>query len=140
MVSGFAGGMVESTQKAPQVTLNTEAHEGGYILIEHMGGDPLDTGSVKVRTYIPAGTYSDITNIVSNWKNQTYCPTNQNLYTSSWAVFQPGDQIKIAWNDAFAESKWGGYMAPSVGESLNVEIYDTLSGNIIVSGQTTVLP
>ncbi len=141
VVSGFAGGLVETQEKAPQITLIAEAHDGSHILIEHLGGDPLDTGSVTVRTYIPAGSFSDLTYKVANWSEQTYCPTNQPLYASwSWAVFQPGDQIKINWDDAFADSKRGGKMAPGAGEPVNIEIYTKTGGKLVVTAQTIVLP
>lgn len=143
VVSGFAGGLSGGTQKAPQVTLKTEAYNGTYILIEHLGGDPIATDSITVRTFIPSGTYNDMNYEIENWSEQTYCPSNDNLRNSStwdWAVFQPGDQIRINWDDAFAPSSFGGLMAPGIGERLNVEIYDTSSGKLVVSSQTIVLP
>lgn len=142
VVSGFAGGLSGTTQKAPQVTLKTEAYNGNYILIEHLGGDPIATDSITVRTFIPSGTYKDMNYEIADWGEQTYCPTNDTLYNSttwSWVTFQPGDQIKVDWDDSFATSSYG-LMAPGIGERLNVEIYDTSSGKLVVSSQTIVLP
>lgn len=145
VVSAFAGGLAETEHKAPQMTLGAEAHEMDYILIEHLGGDPIDTSSITVRTFIPSGTFADMNKEVDDWVNQTYCPTNDYLYNStsySWAVFQPGDLIKIDWVDAFAEDHYGtpGGSSPGAGESLFIEIYDSTSGKIIVNAQTIVLP
>lgn len=149
VVSGFAGGLSGGTQKAPQVTLKTEAYNGTYILVEHLGGDPIATDSITVRTFIPSGTYNDMNYEIEKWGNQTYCPTNDRVDgeaidpmwgpSYNWVVFQPGDQIKINWEDAFAQSMYG-IMAPGIGEQLNVEIYDMSSGKLVVSSQTIVLP
>lgn len=142
VVSGFAGGLAETSQKAPQVTLSAEAHNDNYILIEHRGGDPLATETLKVRTFIPAGTFKDMNHAISDWGKQIYCPTNEAIDGGgyNWVTFQPGNQIKINWTDAFAPSSYGGYMAPGPGERVNIEIYDATSGKLIVTAQTIVLP
>lgn len=142
VVSGFAGGLAGGTQKAPQVTLGTEARADQYILIEHLGGDPIDTESIVVRTFIPSGTFKDMNHKVTDWGGQTYCPTNDRVDGGGWAwvTFRPGDQIKINWEDAFAPSSFGGFMAPGAGGNFNLEIYDAASGKLIVSVQTIVLP
>jgi FlaG/FlaF family flagellin (archaellin) len=144
IVSAFAGGLAETEQKAPQITLTAEANADEYILLEHLGGDPLNTGSVTVRTFIPAGTFKDMNYEIEKWGNQTYCPTNDRVDGGgyNWVVFQPGDQIKINWTDAFGPDYSGtaGGASPDAGETLNIEIYDKNSGKLIVNAQTIVLP
>ena len=149
IVSAFAGGLAETEHKAPQVTLNAEAHAGDYLLLEHMGGDPVATGSVTVRTFIPAGIFKDMNYEVTNLEDQYYCTENRTVAVpdgyggyENYAVFQPGDQIKINWDDAFGPDLFGtpGGASPNPGEALNIEIYDSASGKLIVNAQTIVLP
>lgn len=140
VVSGFAGGLAHSSSKAPQLSIGVEAHDGSYILIDFKGGDTVSGASMMIKTFVPSGTYKDMSNQV-NLKNVTYLPTNEALKTDwSAKTIQPGDKIKINWADAFAASSYGGYMAPGVGEPVNIEIYDSASGKMIVTAQTTVLP
>jgi len=70
VVSGFAGGLVGSQEKAPQASIQVKTGYGydvyGYALdtknfdisFEHMGGDPLPTKDMKIITYLtlPNGT------------------------------------------------------------------------------------
>jgi len=76
--------------------------------------------------------------------NATYLPTGEKLATCqygtcTWKTIQTGDRIRIDWEDAFAYS-WGEYQAPALGEPVNIEVYDSASGKMIVTVQTTVLP
>jgi flagellin-like protein len=140
VVSGFAGGLSQSTSKAPQLSVGAEAHNDQYILIDFKGGDTISGGAIMMRTFIPMGSFKDMSNPV-NLKNVTYLPTNEALKTDwSAKTIQTGDKIKISWEDAFAPSAYGGYMAPALGELVNIEIYDSASGKMIVTVQTTVLP
>lgn len=132
VVSGFAGGLAETSQKAPQVTLSAIAYNGDHILLEHKGGDPLAPETLKVRTFIPAGTYNDMSHEI----------TGTLELLGEGVVFQPGNPMKIDWTDAFAPNSWtpGTFMAPGPGERVNIEIYDATSGKLIVTAQTIVLP
>jgi len=114
VVSGFAGGLASGTQKAPQVTLSANAHYNSYILIEHLGGDPIATDSITVRTFIPMGLYKDMNFEITNFEDQYYCTENRTVAQPdgyggyyNYAVFKPGDQIRIDWDDAFATSSYG---------------------------------
>ena len=142
VVSAFAGGLSHGTSKAPQLSITPEAHDGSYILISFNSGDTISGSSIMMKTFIPSGKFKDISQQV-NLKNVTYLQTNSPLYDAtnySWHTIQIGDKIKINWTDAFAASSLGGYMAPSVGEPVNIEIYDSATGKMIVTAQTTVLP
>ena len=140
VVSAFAGGLSHGTPKAPQLSITAEAHDASYILIDFKGGDTVGGSSIMMKTFVPSGTYKDMSNQV-NLKNVTYLPTGEKLKTDwSAKTIQTGDKIKIDWADAFAASSYGGYMAPSVGEPVDIEIYDSATGKMIVTAQTTVLP
>ncbi len=140
VVSAFAGGLGQSTGKAPQVSIGAEAHDGADIIIDFKGGDTISGSAIMVKTFIPMGTFKDMSNKV-NLKNVTYLPTNTADISSQ--TLQTGDRIKINWTDAFAvvTSKDGTTTyAPSVGEPVVIEIYDSASGKMIATAQTTVLP
>ena len=146
VVSAFAGGLSQSTGKAPQLSIGAEAHNGSYILIDFKGGDPINSGAITVRTFIPMGLFKDMSNKV-DLANATYLPDGTAVGVSdgyggwTWKTLQTGDKIRINWTDAFAP-KWipGSFSAPSTGEPVNIEIYDSASGKMIVTTQTNVLP
>jgi archaeal type IV pilus assembly protein PilA len=140
VVSAFAGGLGQSSPKAPQISIGAEAHDGQDIIIDFNGGDQVSGSAIIVKTFIPMGTFKDMSHQV-DLKNVTYLPTNEALKTDwSAKTIQTGDKIKINWADAFVVSSYGGYVAPSVGEPVNIEIYDSASGKVIATTQTTILP
>ncbi|MFA5237249.1 MAG: type IV pilin N-terminal domain-containing protein [Methanoregula sp.] len=136
VVSAFAGGLGQSTPKAPQVSIGAEAHNGNDIIIDHKGGDTISGSSITIKTYIPSGTYKDMSYTV-NRSTIMYLPTNTVGITSQ--TIQPGDKLKINWDDAFAVTSYGP-MAPAVGEPVDIEIYDSASGKEIATTRTTILP
>jgi len=150
VVSGFAGSLTGNTEKVPQMTMKTDAYKQdntGYILLTHNGGEPLSAENMMVKTFIPSGTFKDASYEVADWRNATYVKTGQTLKSAgSWGTWDvtmmPGDSIKIDWTNAFPADCYGtpGGASPNVGEPLNIEVYDTFSGNLIVSSQTTVKP
>lgn len=138
VVSGFASGLADTSAKAPQVSIEAEAHNDSYILVEHKGGDTLDISSINLRTFIPSGTFVDMSynvDLTDNTGNVTIIAED-----SSSGILQTGDSIKVKWCAAFAESSFGGYMAPSVGEPLDIEVYDSSSGKVAGTTRVTVLP
>jgi hypothetical protein len=146
VVSAFAGGLGQSTPKAPQVTIGAEAHNTTSIIIDFKGGDTISGGAITVKTFIPMGDYKDMSYKV-NLTKAIYLSTNENVgtcssYGCSWKSIQTGDKIRIDWADAFAESSYypGTYYAPNVGEPVNIEIYDSSSGKVIATAQTNVQP
>jgi hypothetical protein len=146
VVSAFAGGLSESTAKAPQLSIGAEVHDGSHIIVDFKGGDTINGGAITVRTFIPMGTFKDMSNKV-NLTNAIYLPDGTTVGVSdgfggwTWKTLQTGDKIKIEWADAFAPGYYAGtYSAPSVGEPVNIEIYDSASGKMIVIAQTNVLP
>ena len=137
VVSAFSGGMAQTTSKTPQINIGLEAHNDDSIYIDHTGGDTISGDTVIIKTYIPSGIFKDVSHQV-NLNNVTYLPTGTKGI--SYTTIQPGDKVKIDWADAFATSSYGGYMAPSVGEPVNIEIYDSGSGKVIATAQTNILP
>lgn len=139
VVSAFAGGLGQSSPKAPQISIGAEAHNGQEIIIDFKGGDTISGGAITVKTFIPMGDYKHMSLTVDRTK-VIYLPTNTPDITSQ--TIQTGDKIKINWADAFAESSYtpGKYLAPKVGEPVNIEIYDSASGKVIVTTQTNIQP
>jgi len=145
VVSAFAGGLGQSSPKAPQVSIGSEAHDSNDIIIDFNGGDQVSGSGIIVKTFIPMGMYKDMSHQV-NLKNVTYLPTNEKLVDSygNSKTIQTGDKIKINWEDAFVLScdpTYGcSFMAPVVGEPVNIEIYDSASGKVIAITQASILP
>ena len=144
VVSAFSGGLSQSTSKAPQLTIGAEARDGEYIIVEHKGGDSVSAGTIALRTFIPSGRFKDMSHQVNlkNSANVTYLPTNEILIDAygNAKTFQTGDKIKIGWFDAFATSSLGGFVAPGIGEPLDIEVYDSSTGKAIATVRTAVLP
>jgi len=142
VVSAFAGGLGQGSAKAPQVSIDAEAHNASYIFINFKGGDTINGGAFTVKTFIPMGDNKDMSHTV-NLTNAIYLTTNDKLatydYGWKWKTIQPGDRIRINWNDAFAVTKYGP-MAPAVGEPVEIEIYDSASGRQIATTQVNVMP
>jgi hypothetical protein len=146
VVSAFAGGLGQGSSKAPQLSIGAEVHNNASIIIDFKGGDTVSGGAITVRTFIPMGDYKDMSNKV-NLTKAIYLPTGKPVgscesYGCTWKTIQTGDNIRINWADAFAESSFypGTYYAPAIGEPVNIEIYDSTSGKAIAAIQTNVLP
>lgn len=142
VVSAFSGGLSQTSSKAPQISIGAEAHNGDYILVDHKGGDAISGGTIIIKTFIPSGTFKDVSHQV-NLKNVTYLPTNEALVDSygGTRTIQPGDKIRIRWSDAFVPAYIAGtYSAPAVGEPLDIEVYDSSTGKAIATVRTPVLP
>lgn len=140
VVSAFAGGLGQSSPKTPQISIGAEAHDGKDIIIDFNGGDQVSGSAIIVKTFIPMGAFKDMSHQV-DLKNVTYLPTNEALKTDwSAKTIQTGDKIRINWADAFVTSSYGGYVAPAVGEPVNIEIYDSASGKVIATTQASILP
>ncbi len=137
VVSAFSGGLSQTTSKAPQITISAEVHDGSSIILDHNGGNSISGGTLVIRTFVPSGMFKDMNHEVDLTKI-IYLPKNTADIT--YETIQAGDKIKIKWEDAFAESSYGGYMAPGVGEPLNIEVFDSSTGKAIAIVQTTVLP
>ncbi len=93
VVSGFAGGLVQHSEKAPQAALQCKIQPSdmgptwGYeLIIKHMSGDPLDTKNLKlVTSWVNAtGVYH-----VQSTVAPTYVDTEETYY-------KEGDTINTA--------------------------------------------
>jgi FlaG/FlaF family flagellin (archaellin) len=139
VVSAFSGGLSQTTSKAPQINIGAEVRDNAYIILEHKGGDSISGGTISVKSFIPAGMYKDMSTQV-DLKKAIYLSDGQNVSTGySAVVIQPGDKIRINWIDAFTPSSYG-LMAPSVGEPVDIEVYDSSTGKAIATVRTNVLP
>ena len=131
VVSSFAGSLPSDESKAPQLSISAEAKSGDSIIVHHESGDPIYLGSIEVRTFIPEGTYADMSYKVDTSKVTEIGNGN--------GVIETGESFKINWNDAFATSAWG-LMAPNPGEKVTVEIYEKGGDKPIAKTTTVVRP
>lgn len=145
VVSAFAGGISGGTDKAPQITLGAKVVNGTSIVISNQGGDGLDWQTIQIKTLIPTGSFKDMSKEVTK-EHGRYLPTNALIYDpnvgfGTWAPsFKPGDDARFNWADCFAENSpvmGGGYIQPSPGEPVTIQIFDKKSGKLIVSKTVT---
>jgi len=131
VVSSFAGSLGGEETKAPQLAISAEAKSGDSIIVHHESGDPVYLGSIEVRTFIPEGTYKDMSYKVDMSKVTEIGNDN--------GVIETGESFKINWNDAFATSTWG-LMAPNPGERVVIEIYEKGGDKPIAKTTAVVRP
>ena len=148
VVSGFAGGLAGGTGKAPQIALGAKVYNGTSIMIDHQGGDPLAWENLDFRTFIPSGTFKDITQVVDLYETGIYIPTDQYISEDDGyggvqyaPPFRPGDEVIFAWADCFTENSLtpGTYMAPTQGEQVVLQLFDKVSGKMIVEKTVTIV-
>ncbi len=132
VVSSYAGSLPSDESKAPQLSISAEAKKDSYVLVKHEGGDPINLDRVEVRTFIPEGTYADMSYEIPQTALEEVGNGN--------GVIETGESIKINWNDAFATSNWGSLMAPNAGEKVTVEIYEKGGDKPIAKTTTVVRP
>ncbi|MDF2956189.1 MAG: Archaeal flagellin [Candidatus Alkanophagales archaeon MCA70_species_2] len=131
VVSSFAGSLGGEEAKAPQLAISAEAKSGDSIMVHHESGDPVYLGSIEVRTFIPEGTYKDMSYKVDMSKVTEIGNGN--------GVIETGESFKINWNDAFATSAYG-LMAPNPGERVVIEIYEKGGDKPIAKTTAVVRP
>jgi len=131
VVSSFAGSLSSEETKAPQLAISAEAKYKDSIIVHHESGDPIYLGSIEVRTFIPEGTYRDMSHKVDMSKVTEIGNGN--------GVIEPGESFKINWNDAFATSAYG-LMAPNPGEKVVIEIYEKGGDKPIAKTTAVVRP
>ena len=141
VVSGFAGGLAGDTKKAPQIALGAKVIAGLNITLIHQSGDPLAWENIEFRTFIPNGVYKGTTKIV-NLADGTYVPTSGPILTVNGAnlvyapPFRPGDEARFKWEDCFAFD--GSLLEPKQGEQVVLQLFDKVSGKMIVEKTMTV--
>ena len=139
VVSAFAGSLVGGIDKAPQVALGAKLVSAGNLTLIHKGGDSLIWQNTEIRTIIVSGRNKDMThtlNLTTGW----YIPTAQPIYNGAvwpaWApVFKNGDEITFLFIDAFGTfgSLYPGPATPSIGDQVDIQIFDKASGKMIVT-------
>ena len=143
VVSAFAGGLAGGTNKAPQVAFGAKLVNEGNLTLIHKGGDSLLWETMEIRTIILSGDNRDMAHtldLADGW----YIPTDQPIYDNSmgwpnWApVFKNGDEATFLFFDSFGTygAPFPGPAAPSVGDLVDIQIFDKPSGKMIIS--TTV--
>ena len=140
IVSGFAGSLVQTNNKAPQATVQGTLHVNGtqnFIVLNHMGGDELATA--KIQIILKKGdewtqwggqlgaTVLDKSKIFNSagmyWMNSTWGGTDVN-------VWLPGQTMY---------SGTSGYTSANVGQSLTLEV-DTTDGKLISTSKMAIVP
>ena len=107
VVSSFAGGIAEVSEKAPQLTITTSWEiDDNNITVQHAGGDPVAPNDIR----IVLTTY-DGTQISVDMNNVTF---SEGCYTSwgEYAPFDTGDVITIPTSGAI-------YVNPATGNNAN---------------------
>jgi len=133
VVSSFAGSLSSEETKAPQLAISAEAKYKDSIIVHHESGDPIYLGSIEVRTFIPEGTYRDMSHKV-NMSNVTEIGNGN-------GVIETGESFKINWNDAFAYyAPWATWEEPNPGERVVIEIYEKGGDKPIAKTTAVVRP
>ncbi|MGD6934167.1 MAG: type IV pilin N-terminal domain-containing protein [Candidatus Bathyarchaeia archaeon] len=102
---------VSTPDKLPSLQIKGEASATGDVVLTFLGGDPVTLDNVKISTYIPSGMYQGM---------QYDVPPAD--YSPASGVFDAGDVITMAFDDAFATSTYGP-MAPGAGEQFTITLY-----------------
>ena len=111
-----------SGEKTPQLQVSGWASKSQNVIkLTHMGGDPVYTGNIEIKTYIPSGQYTGATYTVPS-----------TAYNSAM-TWKAGDVLEITFNEAF-----GAGQTPNPGEQFIVEIY--YRGQPVASCTITLQP
>ena len=140
VVSSFAGSFSSEETKAPQLAISAEAKSGDAIIVHHESGDPIYLGSIEVRTFIPEGTYVDMSHKV-DLTDADYdgIPDAFHEIGNGNGVIETGESFKINWNDAFVYwAAYGVWEEPKPGQKVVIEIYEK-GGNKPIAKTTAVV-
>jgi FlaG/FlaF family flagellin (archaellin) len=133
VVSGFAGGLMQSKNKAPQANIQGVFHVNGsvnYVIMTHNGGDEIPTANAQVEIIKSAdwGPYQGNLNgadvisksLIFNSAHQYWLnATNGGMDVLVWT---PGQTMEV--------SPLSGYSSSDIGKTLILEI-DTNEGQVI---------
>ena len=105
-VSAFAGGLVGTSEKAPQAAFDVKINVGGFsntMAITHLGGDPIDTARTKL---ITSWTNRTNPNIV-NYRETTALPISKTPQE-----YRTGHYVNLSLADANVNNTDGIYQEP----------------------------
>ena len=157
VVSGFVGGLAGETGKGPQIALGAKVAYGtddpndptGSIVLIHEGGDSLAWENTEFRTFIPRGKFKGTSYAVNYAKTGTvYKPNGEpnqiyddNSGSFTAQLFRAGDDAFFAWNQSFAPTPDDPLtlMVPVQGEQVVLQLFDKVSGKMIVEKTVTVV-
>jgi FlaG/FlaF family flagellin (archaellin) len=111
-----------TTQKPYQLQLEGWASENANeIRLTHLGGDPVNTDVISIKTHLPTGVYRGANyevNTVAYWESDY-------AIISGGGVLQAGDTLVLNFERCF-KPETGGYgpFMPMVGEQFIVELYN----------------
>ncbi|NMB79057.1 MAG: type IV pilin [Methanomicrobiales archaeon] len=150
VVSAFSGGLSQETTKAPQVTIQGKYSITEGFTIEHTGGDPIGTPTVKILVH-PAESFGtsthsvDVVNLTSvvDSTNTAWLKKNGGIGVKT---FRAGDIARI--DPPYHEGPWlqpsSAYTAwfnnsANVGKTFWVELVDP-RGKMIAKSEITIVP
>ena len=140
VVSSFAGSLAGGTDKAPQMAISGKLVNGTSLTLTHKGGDPIVWENTEIRTFLPSGTYKDMTwvvNLTTVSTAGTYNPTNCPIYgpdCNAWGMDEwapsltNGESATIDWDVLF----YTGY-EPRKTDPVDIQFFDKTSGKMVLS-------
>jgi len=150
VVSAFSGGLSQETSKAPQVTIQGKYSISDGMQIEHTGGDPIGTPTVKILVH-PAESFGtsyhsvDVINLTSvvDSTNTAWLKKNGGIGVKTFRV---GDLARVdppyhegPWlQPGSAHTAWFNNSA-NVGKTFWVELIDP-RGKMIAKTEITIAP
>jgi archaeal type IV pilus assembly protein PilA len=155
VVSGFAGGLVSGSEKAPQASLDVEialsdSWNGDYMIpqmtIKHLGGDVINTKNVKLVTKWAneTGEYHIASTVAPVWGDESveYAPSVSSNYTlASLNTHYTGSGSDYYYNEPYlvvpgdmptddgCTSLWFGNFLFKAGDVMKVSSINTDVGN-----------
>src|SRR5208337_381471 len=160
IVTAFAGGMTQTSDKAPQATITGKFSQTNGLQITHAGGDELVTKDIQIFLRPTNDFVKGIGALSPIMVNESYIQNNQGTYwlnasgTMGVMVFRPGDSAYVEGNDLNLDaiSTWPPYYSTTdymnststywekvqsdlgnqinIGKSITLEVY-TIKGKMI---------
>jgi archaeal type IV pilus assembly protein PilA len=137
IVNSYAGGLIETEQKAPSATLQITYSQINGMEIRHMSGDPIPTSTVKLMVR-PSETFGRNASQFSSMVDRSYITNSKGeSWANSITSLKPGDVNYITNNSAtdyhlthlqddISDSKYSDYwfnQTENLGNTFFLEMY-----------------
>jgi FlaG/FlaF family flagellin (archaellin) len=150
VVSAFAGGLSKENQKAPQATIHGTYSVSQGIFIEHTGGDPLGTPSLKILMR-PADSFGTSNHAIETVNLSTvtdpsgtaWLKANGGVGVKTFrggdvAIIRPPDHLGPILQPSAANTGWFNN-TDNVGKTFWIEFVDP-RGKMIAKTEVTIEP
>jgi archaeal type IV pilus assembly protein PilA len=150
VVSAFAGGLSQETSKAPQATIHGTYSVSQGIFIEHTGGDPIGTPSVKILVQ-PAESFGTSTHAIDTINLSTVTDSTGTLWLKAnggvgvksfrggdVAIIRPPDHLGPTLQPSAANTGWFNN-TDNVGKTFWIKMVDP-RGKMIAKTEVTIEP